>query len=139
MRDSHRFTRGILLGLVLTACSSLTDVDRPVEFQFEELQLGHNIEESVDADGFGSDLFFLGQFKTPHACFSLRPSFQESGNVLTLRVTAVSTNNQCPTQLGAYRYTGAVRHFRSGTYEFRMIHIVPGQADQSYPVSVIIR
>jgi hypothetical protein len=138
MRDWHRFRRGILPGLVLTACSSLTDVDRPEEFQFEELQLGHNIEESVDADGFGSDLFFLGQFKTPHACFNLRPSFQQSGTVLTLRVTAVSTNNQCPTQLGAYRYTGAVRNLRSGTYEFRMIHIVPGQADQSHSLPVVI-
>src|SRR5262245_38218298 len=138
MRDLHRFSRGILLGLVLTACSSLTDVNRPEVFQFEELQVGHNIEESVDANGFGSDLFFLGQFKTPHACFNLRPSFQESGNVLTLRVTAVSTNNQCPTQLGAYRYTGAVRNLRSGTYELRMIHIVPGQVDQSYSVSIMI-
>jgi hypothetical protein len=139
MIRAMRFHAAITLPALLFGCSLITDVDRPVEFSFEELQAGHNFEETLDVNNIGSDIFFLGHLKTPHACFSLRPSFLQQDSVLTLRVTAQATNSQCPTMLGGYRYSGAIRAVRSGVYDFRVIHTVPGQADQTQSVSITIR
>jgi hypothetical protein len=129
----------LLLGCFLTSCSLLTAPARLEEFEFLALEDGSAAEESVDARAFGGEIFFVGQMKTPHACFDLRAALERGGTVMTLRVTGEPRNPQCPTPLGAYRYSGAIRNIEAGTYEFRVVHVVPGQEERVHTFSLVVR
>src|SRR5262245_46237604 len=63
MIRARRFKPVITLLALLAGCSLITEVDRPVEFAFEELQSGHNFEETLDVTNVGADIFFLGHLK----------------------------------------------------------------------------
>lgn len=138
MRLIHRGTCALAVSLLVAACAFVKDFDNLEEFEYAELELGHDVEESVDAAAFAGEIVFIGQFKTPHACFDLKPHLDQVGSTLTLRVTAQARNNQC-TQLGAYRYMGAIRRISSGSYTFRMVHVVPGQADQVHSFTLVVQ
>jgi hypothetical protein len=129
----------LLLGSILASCSLLTSPERLEEFEFLALEDGSAAEESVDARGFGGEIFFVGQMRTPHACFDLRARLERGGTVMTLRVTAEARNAECPTLPGAYRYSGAIRNIKAGTYEFRVVHVVPGQQERVQTFSLEIR
>lgn len=129
----------VLLTSLLVDCSLLTAPERLEEFEFLALEDGAAAAESVDARGFGGEIFFVGQMLTPHACFDLRAVLERGGNLMTLRVTAEPRNPQCPTVPGAYRYSGAIRNVKAGTYEFRVVHVVPGQQERAQSFSLVIR
>lgn len=138
MQLIHRGTAVLAVALLMSGCAFVKDFDNLEEFEYAELEQGHDIEESVDAAAFAGEIVFIGQFKTPHACFDLKPHFDQTGSTLTLRVTAQARNNQC-TQLGAYRYMGAIRRISAGSYTFRLVHVVPGQADQTHSFALVVQ
>jgi hypothetical protein len=133
-----RATLGVALSLALAACSTVTDPEIE-EFEFIGLEPSQPIEESVDARAFTGEIVFVGQIRTPHACFAMQPSIERSGGSVTLRIDAQSRNDLCVTLPGAYRYTGVIRSVAAGSYDFLVVHAVPGQPHRTYTFSLVVR
>lgn len=136
--DARRPTLILALCIVLHSCSVTTSPELE-EFEFTDLEQSQTIEESVDARAFAGEILFVGQFRTPHACFELRPALEKADGSVTLRIGAQSRNDQCPTPVGAYRYSGVIRRLEPGSYDFHIVHVVPGQSNRTHTFDLIVR
>lgn len=128
-------TAMLVMGL---GCGSFTD-PRPIvdEFAWEAVENPNNVQEGVDAAAFLGDISFLGQFRTPTLCFSLKQNIEKSGSTVTLRIDATSSGSTtCAQTPGGFRYTGVIRNLESGTYTLRVIHAVTGMPPQEYTKTV---
>jgi hypothetical protein len=111
------------------------------EFEYGELTHGTEVSTSVDAQGFFSEVIFVGQFNTPDPCFRINGRVEHSSSQVTLRITADRTRTGCENVLGAFRYAGAIRGLTAGTYQFRVVHEFPGTGwdRQELSTSVTVR
>jgi hypothetical protein len=128
----------VFSSLLLARCSLSTAPEEVEEFVYTGLEQPETIQESVDARAFADEVVFVGQLRTPHACFELRPELEADDVSLTLRISGRSRNDQCPTQPGAYRYNGVVTRVPAGSYDFHIVHAVPGQPERrhTFPIRV---
>jgi hypothetical protein len=128
MRVQQRLVLTMAAAMFLTAgCGAfLRQGAKLEEFEYGELTHGTEVTTGIDAHGFAGEVIFVGQFNTPDPCFRTESRFAHSGSRLTLRLTAERTRTGCADMLGAFRYTGAIRGLRPGTYQFRVVHEFPG-------------
>jgi hypothetical protein len=128
--------------LLATGCGSFLRQGVSLdEFEYGELTHGTEISTSIDAQGFSSEVIFVGQFNTPDPCFRITGRVEHSGSNVTLRLTADRTRTGCENILGAFRYAGAIRGLSPGTYQFRIVHEFPGTGweRQELNTSVTVR
>lgn len=138
MRRTIRAALIAALAFAGSGCAVLTE-PKPLldEFNWEVIDTPDTITEGVELAPFFGDISFAGQLKTPTRCFTLSPKLETSGSSITIRVTTASTNSQtCAQTVGAFRYTGVVRNLRTGTFTVKVIHVVPGKADQEFTRTV---
>jgi hypothetical protein len=138
MKRTLRLALIAALALGHAGCSALTE-PKPLidEFNWEVLDSPAGITEGVEFAPFFGDISFAGQLKTPTPCHTISSKLENSGSTITIRVNAASTNSAtCAQAQAAFRYTGIIRNLRSGTFTMRVIHAIPGQADQEYTKTV---
>jgi hypothetical protein len=128
----------LTLCATLARCSLGTDPELE-DFEFTAVEQPEAISEAVDARAFGGEIVFVGQLRTPHACFELRPDVEEGEGSVTLRIAAQPRNTTCPALPSAYRYTGVIRHVAAGTYRFNVVHAVAGQPERTHTFDLEVR
>jgi hypothetical protein len=127
--------------LGVSACDLVTDPTPLEEFAWEAVPTTdlNEIAEGIDATGLGGEITFLGQFRSDNLCFTLDSDFSRSGNNLQLDVKAKPGGSpDCGGQTGGFRYTGVLRHLRSGTYTLKVSNIVPNMATKTFSIEVEI-
>lgn len=125
--------------LVAMACNSITEPASLENFEWVAVDDPAQIQEGIDAAAFAGDIDLIGQLKTPTLCYTLASDFARNGSTLTMHVTARSTNSpNCTPTPGGYQYTAVLRRLGSGNYTLRVIHTVPGFAENEYTKALTI-
>jgi hypothetical protein len=128
----------LALCALLPQCSIGTDPELE-EFEFIALEQPEAIQESVDARAFSGEIVFVGQVRTPHGCFELRPAVEKDDGSVTLRIDLQVRNTTCPAVASGYRYNGVIRSVEPGRYDFRVVHAVPGQPERTHTFDLEVR
>jgi hypothetical protein len=126
----------ILLGgmLLATASCGLTE-PKPLldEFTWEAVENTDEVQEGVDMAAFFGDVNFLGQFKTPTLCYNLGAKVDVDDSRIEIVVTAGTSNSTaCAQTAGGFRYQGAVRNLKKGTYTVHIVHVITGLPNQEF-------
>ncbi len=111
----------ILIAILLASCEMESTGN--VDISYKTLDTVEARERSIAAleSGF-HEVLVRRVIRVPNQCTTLEADLARAGNHLTLRITAVSADDECTQGEAVYAYEAVLKDLRSGRYELQVVH-----------------